>query len=280
MSVQAMESQESVDAALQETADASWVAAQRSESFERYLMPVIGTILLVVVWWLIIVVFKVPPYIAPSPVAVAVTFVEKFQLLFSNLVPTALEALGGFLIGNVLAVATATVFVHSRRIERIVYPVAVLLNSIPIVAKVPILILLLGNGMEPKIAIAALIVYFPTLVNMVRGLQAVSPQSMELMHILSATKAEVFWRLRLQTSLPYLFSALKIAASTATLGAIVGEWIGSQAGIGALIIQATYNFDSELLYATVLMGAFFSLAFFLVILGAERAFVRWQPDAR
>ncbi|MBV8538595.1 MAG: ABC transporter permease subunit, partial [Alphaproteobacteria bacterium] len=96
------------------------------------------------------------------------------------------------------------------------------------------------------------------------------------MRVLSASKREVFFKLRLLNSLPYLFSALKIAASTAVIGAIVGEWIGSTVGIGALIIQATYNFDSALLYATVIVGSTFSIIFFLVITGLERLTVRWQ----
>jgi NitT/TauT family transport system permease protein len=194
----------------------------------------------------------------------------------TNLAPTALEAVGGFLLGNFAAIVTATVFVHCRSLEQAFFPVAVLINSIPVVAKAPILVLLLGNGLAPKIAIAGIICYFPTLVNMVRGLQAVSPQAMELMHVLSASRREVFFKLRVPTSLPFLFSALKIATSTATVGAIVGEWIGSQVGIGALIIQATYNFDSALLYATVLCGSAFSVLFFLVIRTIEQLVVRWD----
>ena len=151
-----------------------------------------------------------------------------------------------------------------------------IINTIPVVAKAPILVLLLGNGMEPKIAIAALICFFPTLVNMVRGLESVNPQAMELMRVLSASKTEVFFKLRLFNSLPYLFSALKISASTSVIGAIVGEWIGSTTGIGALIIQATYAFDSALLYATVIVGSCFSMLFFLAITLAERVVVRWQ----
>ena len=135
-------------------------------------------------------------------------------------------------------------FVHKKTMEEAFFPVVVVVNTIPVVAKAPILVLLLGNGMEPKIAIAALICFFPTLVNMVRGLESVNPQAMELMRVLSASKREVFFKLRLYNSLPYLFSALKISASTSVIGAIVGEWIGSTYGIGALIIQAMYNFDS------------------------------------
>ena len=97
------------------------------------------------------------------------------------------------------------------------------------------------------------------------------------MHVLSARKWEIFFRLRLPMSIPYLFAALKIAASASVVGAIVGEWIGSQQGIGALIIQATYNFDSALLYATVICGSTFSVAFFLAIRMLERLCVRWAP---
>jgi len=144
------------------------------------------------------------------------------------------------------------------------------------VAKAPILVLLLGNGMEPKIAIAALICFFPTLVNMTRGLRNVSQEQLDLMHVLSARSREVFFKLRLQNSLPYLFSALKIAASTAVIGAIVGEWIGSNIGIGALIIQATYNFDSALLYATIVVGSTFSALFFALISLIERRVITWN----
>jgi NitT/TauT family transport system permease protein len=151
-----------------------------------------------------------------------------------------------------------------------------MVNTIPVVAKAPILVLLLGNGMEPKIAIAAIICFFPTLVNMTRGLRDVKSEQLELMRVLSATSSEVFFRIRVPNALPYLFSALKIAASTAVIGAIVGEWIGSTRGIGALIIQSTYNFDSPLLYATIVVGSTFSALFFGVISVIERRTLRWN----
>jgi NitT/TauT family transport system permease protein len=151
-------------------------------------------------------------------------------------------------------------------------------NSIPVVAKAPILVLLMGNGVEPKIAIAALVCFFPTLVNSVRGLEAVNPQAMELMRVLSASKREIFFKLRVFSALPFLFSALRIAASMSVIGAVVGEWIGATQGIGAMIIQATYNFDSALLYAAIVMSAALSGTAFMVIVALERAIIRWQPE--
>ena len=259
-----------------DAAELAFITEQRNARRRRILLPLLGGATLLLVWWALVEILQVKPFIAPAPQVVARTVYDKFGLLMSNLAPTAVEAIGGFVLGNFAAIVTAAVFVHSRSVEQAFFPVAVLINSIPVVAKAPILVLLLGNGLAPKIAIAAIICYFPTLVNMVRGLQAVSPQAMELMHVLSASRREVFFKLRVPSSLPFLFSALKIATSTATVGAIVGEWIGSQTGIGALIIQATYNFDSALLYATVLCGSAFSVLFFLAIRAIELWVVRWE----
>lgn len=259
-----------------DAAEAEFRTARRRRALRRRIMPAAGVLSVLALWGALVYVFDVPPFVAPSPLAVAQTLVENAGMLLANLWPTAVEAVLGFLLGNLAAIVIATVFVHKKTAEEAFFPVVVLINTIPVVAKAPILVLLLGNGMEPKIAIAALICFFPTLVNMVRGLESVDPQAMELMRVLSASPREVFFKLRLPTALPYLFSALKIAASTAVIGAIVGEWIGSTVGIGALIIQATYNFDSALLYATVIVGSSFSVMFFLVITGIERLVVRWQ----
>ena len=255
----------------------AWLAARHREQWRRRTLPAIGLAGLIVLWWALVAGFDVKPFIAPSPLLVAQTIAAKWTVLWQNLVPTALEAVGGFLVGNLAAILLATMFVHSKAVQEAFFPIAVMINTIPVVAKAPILVLLMGNGMEPKITIAALICLFPTLVNMTRGLESVNPQSMELMRVLSASKREVFFKLRLYNSLPYLFSALKIATSTSVIGAVVGEWIGSTRGIGALIIQATYNFDSALLYAAVIMSSCLAGAFFLLITLLERIVVKWQP---
>jgi len=261
-----------------DAAEARYFAAKRARAWRRRIMPAVGGLTLLGIWFALVEILKVKPFIAPSPVAVLQTLIAKFGMLMDNLVPTAIEAVSGFLIGNIAAIAVATVFVHKKAAEEAFFPIVVLINTIPVVAKAPILVLLMGYGLEPKIAIAALICFFPTLVNMVRGLESVNPQTMELMHVLSASRREIFFKLRLYNSLPYLFSALKIASSTAVIGAIVGEWIGTNYGIGALIVQATYAFDSALLYATVIVGSAFSVTFFLVITLAERLVIKWQPN--
>lgn len=246
---------------------------------KRHLPAIVTALSLLLLWQLVVSGFKIPTYIAPSPVQVASVFVEKGNILWINFIPTFLEALSGFILGNSVAVLLAIWFVHNRLAERAFYPIAVFINTIPIIAIAPILVLILGNGYAPKIVIAALICFFPTLVNMVRGLNAVSPQMLELMRVLSATNPEILWKIRLQSSLPFLFAALKIASTTSVIGAIVGEWIGSNYGLGALIIEATYNFRSPMLYATVITGASLAVAGFTLTSIAEHHFVKWKTGS-
>ena len=257
-------------------AQARFRAHKRYLAWRGRLLPVAAVAFFLLVWWQAVEIFDIQPFIAPSPVAVAQVLYDRFDMLMANLLPTAIEAVSGFILGNLAAITLATAFVYRKTMEEALFPIAVMVNTIPVVAKAPILVLLLGNGMEPKIAIAAIICFFPTLVNMTRGLRDVRAEQLELMRILSATPREVFLRIRVPNALPYLFSALKIAASTAVIGAIVGEWIGSTKGIGALIIQSTYNFNSPLLYATIVVGSTFSALFFGVISLAEKRLLRWN----
>lgn len=257
----------------------AWATARQRRLWRRRILPAAGIAGLIVLWWAVIAVFDVKPFIAPTPWAVLETLYAKRAVLLDNLLPTAMEAAGGFLLGNLAAIAIATVFVHNKTLQDIFFPVVLMFNAVPLVAKAPVLVLIMGNGMEPKITIAALVCFFPTLVNMVRGLESVNPQAMELMRVLSASKTEIFFRLRLLNALPYLFSALRIAASMCVIGAVVGEWVGATVGIGAMILQATFNFDSPLLYAAIVMSASLSGLFFLLVTLAERWVIRWHPES-
>ena len=261
-------------------------ATRRALRTNRLLAPVVDNLPAVLaiagcvlLWQLIVWGFSVPTFMAPSPVAVLYAFKENGAILWSNLLPTLLEAALGFVFGNLVAVLLAVWFVYSPLAEKAFYPIAVIIKSIPIIALAPILVLLVGNGIAPKIIIAGLICFFPTLVNMVQGLKSASPAMLDLMRVLSASNSEIFWKVRLPASLPFLFAALKIAATSSVMGAIVAEWIGSSYGLGALIIEATYNFRSPLLYATVVIAATLAVVLFFVVSIAEKKVIRWKPSS-
>jgi len=237
----------------------------------------LGTFLGVLLLWQgIIVVFRVPVYLVPTPLQVVGSLRTDTHTLLVNTWPTLIETIAGFILGNLVAVLTAVGFVHNRAFRHGVYPLAVTVRTLPIVAISPILVLLLGNGYAPKIAIAALITFFPTLVNMADGLTAVDAQALELMRVLSASRWEVFRYLRWPTSLPYLFSALRIASTASLLGAIVGEWIGSNSGLGYLIVAATYDYRTPLLYATMTVASLVALVLFNAISIIEHYAVPWR----
>jgi NitT/TauT family transport system permease protein len=242
----------------------------------RLLLPLAVIAALVGVWDLAIRVLQIPLYMIPPPGAVWQALVKEWARLADNAVPTILESLGGFALGNLVAIAAAVAFVYNKTLERALYPVAVAVRTLPIVAIAPILVLMLGNGYAPKVAIAALITFFPTLVNMVEGLESADPQALELMHVLSASRSEIFRYVRWPSSLPYLFSAMRIASTSSVLGALVAEWIGTNKGLGYLIVLTTYDFRTALLYAAMVVTSAIALTFFFLVSILEWCLVRWE----
>ncbi|TIO79589.1 MAG: ABC transporter permease [Mesorhizobium sp.] len=238
-------------------------------------LPVLGAASILIAWQYLLPLLGVPAYIVPTPTAIFGVFQKNFPLLIDNLRPTLIEALAGFVIGNLAAVLLAVLFVHSRILQAAYFPIVLFFNTIPILALSPIIILIFGLGMTPKIVIAAVICFFPTLVNMIRGLDSASDNEHELFRVLSATRSEIFWSLRLPRALPMLFSSLRIASATAVIGAIVGEWIGSDKGLGAMIIQATFNYQSDRLYAAIVLSSSLSIALFCIVVLIERRVVRY-----
>ncbi len=219
-----------------------------------------------------------PPYVVPLPSSIFHYLTNKWGFLMENLVVTLGEALVGFVIGNFLAIALAVGCVFSDKLERIIMPFALALRSIPTIAITPVLVFMLGVGAAPKLAVAALVTFFPTLVNMIVGLKNVDYRMLELMHVLNATKWQVLIRIRLLSSVPSLFAALKIAVPSAILGAAIAEWINASAGIGYLIIMSTYQFNADMLYATMVLTTAVTAAAYLLVIVSERLLLPWQKN--
>lgn len=235
-----------------------------------------GAVSIVLLWWVAVKLTGAAEYIAPTPLRVVEVFFTQFALIRDNTWPTLLEAFLGFLLGSSVAIGIAVVFVHSRRVRTAYFPIAIFANTIPILAIAPILTLIFGIGFLPKMLVAAIVSFFPVLVNMLRGLEALRESERELMHVLSASPSEIFFKLRLPRSLPYLFAALRIVSTTSVIGAIVGEWIGSDTGLGALIIQSAFNYRAPLLYAAIFASSSLALLQFGLVVWLEKRIIRWQ----
>jgi len=165
----------------------------------------------------------------------------------------------------------------SRSIERTVFPIAILVKLTPIVAVAPLFTLWFGFGAAPKVAIAALITFFPMLVNAFVGLRSADPQELAFLETLGATRGEVFWRLRAPSALPYLFSAARVSANLALIGAVVAEWTGAEQGLGRVIFVANANLDLTALFGAVLVLAATGIVVNALVSALERRILHWHP---
>jgi NitT/TauT family transport system permease protein len=207
------------------------------------------------------------------------------HILFDSAVFTAKEAATGFALGAVIGFALAVVLAHSRLLERGLLPYIVASQTVPILAIAPMVVVWLGSRGTPAwfsvAVIAAYLTFFPVTINSLRGLKSVDPRALELMRSLAGNRWEILWKLRVPASLPYVFSALRVAAAGSVVGAIVGELPSSiQDGLGGAILNFAqyYSFQPKQLWATNVVAAALGIVFFLVVLAAERIVVRRAPE--
>jgi len=235
-----------------------------------------------VIWQEAIRVFHIQRFLLPKPTSIASQFWDDRSNLWHAGWFTFQEALGGFLIGSGLAVLLALVVARWKPLGRALLPYAIAANAIPIIAFAPIMNAWFSPlSKSSKMAVAAVLCFFPVFVNMVRGLTSVRPQSLELMRSYAAGEIEVFRRVRVPNALPYLFTALKVASVLAMIGAIVGEYFGgSLDALGVQIKDSVLESRYEEGWAAILVASIIGIAFYLAIVAVERVAISWHPSIR
>ena len=214
--------------------------------------------------------------VAPKPSIIIATIIDDSHFLWIHTKQTVLEASVGFALGTTLGVAIAVGFVYSRLFARTIYPYAVVLQSTPRIALLPLFVAVLGVGMTSKVGLVTLATFFPTLVNMVQGLNSVDKRMVELMHTLNASGRQLFWKVRLPFSVSYLFTALKISISTAILAALVSEWQFADRGLGAMILRSMFSGNSAELWSQMAIATVLSVLAYNLAIIFERWLVPWQ----
>jgi NitT/TauT family transport system permease protein len=213
--------------------------------------------------------------ILPPLDAVAGDLWSRPQFYLANLWVTVYAALIGFLFGSALALLLAITVIHFSFLRAAVVPVALLLNVTPIVAISPALIVAFGFNAIPHVIVAAVAAFFPMLINAMSGLQAVDPQALEVFQSMAASRRDIFIRLRLPSSLPYLFAGAKLAITAAMVGAIVSEFMGTSHGIGATIVMATAYLNLKQMWAAIFVSAISTLIMVGLVGLTEKATIRW-----
>jgi NitT/TauT family transport system permease protein len=245
-------------------------------------LPALAVLIgIVALWQGLIVWTHAQQFLLPKPTSIASAFWTDKHELWSAGWYTFQEALGGFVLGSGLAILLALVLARWRPLGTALLPYAVAANAIPIIAFAPITNQWFGGGLtkSSKIAIAAILCFFPVLVNTLRGLTSVRPQDLELMRSYGAGNVEVFRRVRIPTSLPFMFTGLKVATVLAMIGAVVGEYFGGALNaIGVLILSRSRVFQFNEAWAGVLVVCLFGLALYIAVASLERFVLRWVPS--
>lgn len=220
--------------------------------------------------------FSVPAWMLPAPSQIAVAAVEWAPELASNALVTLRETVFGFLLALVLSLPLAALIAFSPLARRIVYPVLLGLQSIPKVALAPLVLLWFGFSEWPKIVIVVLVCFFPILVNVVAGFDAVPKAMLDLMRSLGASQHMILRRLRIPAALPALFTGAKVAITFAVIGAVIGEFVSAQSGLGYLILITTSQSQTPVAFAALLLLTIMSVALFYILEYLEKRVVTWS----
>ncbi|MBC8100198.1 MAG: ABC transporter permease, partial [Armatimonadetes bacterium] len=256
----------------------------------RYYLPtVLVAVGVLALWEFLVTVLDIQQFLLPKPSAIYRELASEFSLasdggslLLQATGATLFEAVGGFVIGSGLGILVALATARWAAVNQALLPFAIAANSVPIIAFAPIMNNWFGlTNPASKMAIVAIIVFFPVMINTVRGLTLVDRTQLELMQSYAAKPRKIVWALRVPNALPYLFSALRVASSLSVIGAVVGEFFGGpRATLGVFITQEAAGFNFARAWAAIVMAALIGIGFYLLVLLAERRLMPWYAAQR
>ncbi len=245
-------------------------------SFRRYSTALLmfGAVLIFLEWGMPA--LGIPAFVLPAPSRVLGRMLDPENDLLFHFGITALEGVSGFIVGSLAGFVLAVTFVHVRAIEDALYPWAVVLQTVPLVAIAPLLVIWFGNGILARIVMSALFTFFPVLVNTTRGLRRVDRATMDLLQSYAITRWQLFWMLRMPNCLPFLFTGLKIGSTLAIIGAIVAQFAGAGQGLGFVITISTYFLQTDRAFAAITAAAVLGMSMYWLIIGLERWLIFWE----
>ena len=233
-------------------------------------------------WHLVTRYSGIPNFILPSPLSVWTRFLKAFSdgsLIYHTGI-TLIEILLGLLAGTFFATVVGYFLAKSRSLERVLSPYLVASQAIPIVAIAPLLVIWLGDGILSKVVICALIVFFPVLVNTIVGVRAVPTALYDLMNSIHASRAQILWKVEVPASLPVFLGGLRVGATLSVIGAIVGELVDAEEGLGFLLQLGDFQYDTPMVFVAVFMLIALALMLYGIVTLLEKRFLKWQNTSR
>lgn len=245
-------------------------------AIERFIYPSIFFVAILSFWQLSIKIFHIPEYILPSPYQIAHTFQKSSGLFLKHAYITLGEIITGYIIGIVSGFILAVAITSYKILFKTIYPFVIAVESLPKLALAPLFVIWFGFGILPKIIIIALIVLFPVLVTTIKGLLSVSLDLLDFMKSLNASKSQVLFKIRIPASVPYFFAGLKISITLAVVGAIIGEFVGADKGLGYLIMISSVDLNTSRMFVSLVLLSIIGLLLFGLICLLERVVLPWH----
>jgi NitT/TauT family transport system permease protein len=245
---------------------------------ERYVLAILAHLALLAAWYLFVKLGDVPKFVMPSPADTLNALLQPNYDWWRNITVTGTEIFAGYFLALVVGVALALVFTWSKTLESFFMPLLVTLNMIPKVALGPLIIVWFKYGIFPNSIMAFSICVFPILLTTARGLREIEPELLDLVRSLKGSRWQLFFKIQLPGALPYIFAGMKVGAILAVAGAVVGEFLGSDKGLGYLMLQVQVTLDTPAMFMAVLMITAIGMVLYGLVLLLERLFV--VKDAR
>src|SRR5262245_29616469 len=219
--------------------------------------------------------WAVPKWLLPAPSVITMTLIVSRSLLLDHTLVTLLEVVTGFGLALLCGVLLACGIAASRTLERALYPFVIASQMVPIIVIAPLLLIWVGYGLAPKVIVVTLTAFFPIVVNMVDGLRSVDPDAVNLLRTMGASRWQIFVKVQVPTSLPFLFSGLRVAMAVSVIGAVIGEWMGSSQGLGYLMIRSKPQFLTERVFAAIVVLSVMGVALFVLVGVVEKLAIPW-----
>jgi NitT/TauT family transport system permease protein len=245
-----------------------------------YAYPLGAALALFGAWEAFVRIGAISPLLLPAPTEVLATVVREFPVLLHMSAITAAEFVLGFALSVLVGLPLGALIVYARPIELAIYPLLVAFQTMPKAAIAPIFVVWLGAGMNSKILIAFTIAFFPIVIDTAIGLRSAAPETIHLVRSMGASAFQVFWYVRFPNALPSIFGGMKVASTLAVVGAIVGEFVSADKGLGYLVLVANGELNTRLVFACVLMLSVLGIIFYFLVEAIERLVVSWHVSAR
>ena len=244
----------------------------------RVLRPVVIFLGLIAVWQIVVLATGAPHYILPGPAQVARALLERWPELLGHAGVTAVEILLGLALGALLGCVSALVIASFRPARRWLLPVLVVSQAIPVFALAPVLVLWIGYGLASKVAMATLIIYFPVTAAFFDGLRRTEPGWLDLARTMGGSRSAILRHVQIPAALPALSSGVRVATAVAPIGAVVGEWVGSSAGLGYMMLQANARMQVDVMFAALFLLAIFAVGLYAAVDAGLRRALPWQVE--